>query len=86
MDKSKTATQRAYLRHKEAAEYLGISRSLLAKQIRLGATPLEAMKAAGHTRVDTTMLYTLTDAVRERQQVERMFEWLIGDAAAGKPQ
>lgn len=51
-----------------------------------GATPLEAMKAAGHTRVDTTMLYTLTDAERERQQVERMFEALIGAAAAGKPQ
>ncbi len=50
-----------------------------------GATPLEAMKAAGHTRVDTTMLYTLTDSERERQQVERMFERLIGDPA-GKPQ
>ena len=38
-----------------------------------GATPLEAMRAAGHTRVDTTMLYTLTDAEREREQVEKMF-------------
>lgn len=42
------------------------------------------MKAAGHTPVDTTMLYTLKDAERERQQVERMFEWLIGDAG-GSP-
>jgi hypothetical protein len=37
------------------------------------------MRAAGHTRVDTTMLYTLTDAEREREHVEKMFARLIGE-------
>lgn len=43
-----------------------------------GAEPLEAMRAAGHTRVDTTFLYSLGDPEREREQVNRMFERLIG--------
>jgi hypothetical protein len=56
-------------------------RENITKRQYAGATALEAMKAVGHTRVDTTMLYTLPDAERERQPVERMFEWRIGDAA-----
>lgn len=34
-----------------------------------GATPFEAMKAAGHGKPDTTCLYTITDEERERQHV-----------------
>ncbi len=39
-----------------------------------GGTPLEAMRGAGHTKVDMTMLYTVTDAEREREQVNRMLK------------
>ncbi len=35
-----------------------------------GATPFEAMKAAGHAKPETTWLYTITDADRERAHVE----------------
>lgn len=35
-----------------------------------GATPFEAMKAAGHSKPVTTWLYTVTDAEREKQHVE----------------
>jgi hypothetical protein len=35
-----------------------------------GATPFEAMKAAGHAKPETTWLYTITDAERERKHVE----------------
>lgn len=38
-----------------------------------GATPLEAMRAAGHASLDMTLLYTLTDPTRERQQIDAMF-------------
>lgn len=38
-----------------------------------GATPLEAMKAAGHNSLDMTLLYTLNDPQREREQIDRMF-------------
>jgi integrase len=37
-----------------------------------GATPFEAMKAAGHTKPDVTWLYTITDRERERGHVETM--------------
>ena len=40
---------------------------------QVGGTPFEAMKAAGHTRPDMTLLYSLTDEQREREQVEAMF-------------
>lgn len=49
-----------------------------------GATPLEAQKAAGHARVDVTMLYTLTDAERDRDQVQAIFDSLIGPTAGPK--
>lgn len=39
-----------------------------------GATPFEAMKAAGHARPSTTWLYTITDSDREREQVGRILE------------
>jgi integrase len=42
-----------------------------------GATPLEAMRAAGHSSVDMTLLYTLTDVARERSQVQAMFDKLM---------
>lgn len=38
-----------------------------------GATALESMRAAGHTKVDMTLAYTLLDPEREREQVNRMF-------------
>jgi integrase len=37
-----------------------------------GATPFEAMKAAGHSKPITTWLYTITDDARERTHVERI--------------
>ena len=40
---------------------------------QVGGTPFEAMKAAGHTKPDMTLLYTLADETREREQVEQMF-------------
>jgi integrase len=49
----------------------------------LGATPIEAMRAAGHTRIDTTMLYTIADADREREQVQKMMERIGGHVIAG---
>jgi integrase len=42
-----------------------------------GANPFEAQKAAGHTRLDTTMLYSLRDADRERGQVEAIFNAVV---------
>lgn len=35
-----------------------------------GATPAEVMRAAGHTKIDTTMIYTVVDEERERRVVE----------------
>jgi integrase len=49
-----------------------------------GATPLEAQKGAGHSRVDTTMAYTLIDANRDEEQVTRMFNWLMGPGEGSK--
>lgn len=40
---------------------------------QVGGSPFEAMKAAGHTKPDMTLLYTLADEGREREQVEQMF-------------
>ena len=50
-----------------------------------GATPLEAMRAAGHGSVDMTLLYTLRDSERERAQVQAMFDKLM-ELPAGPPQ
>jgi len=46
-------------------------------RVQGGATPIEAMRAAGHSSVDMTLLYTLPDSERERQQVDAMFERLM---------
>lgn len=46
-------------------------------RVQGGATPIEAMRAAGHTSVDMTLLYTLNDAERESKQVDAMFERLM---------
>jgi integrase len=50
-----------------------------------GATPMEAQKSAGHASFDMTYLYTLTDPQREAEQVDRMFDYLMG-VEPGKPQ
>ena len=50
-----------------------------------GATPLEAQRAARHGSLDMTLLYTLNDPVRERSQVDAMFDRLM-DTPEGKPQ
>ena len=42
----------------------------------MGATPFEGMKAAGHTKLDTTWLYTITDHEREKRHVAKIFERL----------
>lgn len=49
-----------------------------------GATPIEAMKAAGHSRLDMTALYTLGDATRERSQVQAIFDNIIGSVEGPK--
>jgi hypothetical protein len=50
-----------------------------------GATPLEAQRAAGHGSLDMTYLYTLNDSVRERGQVQAMFDKLM-ETPEAKPQ
>lgn len=52
-------------------------RENISKRQQAGATPLEAMRAAGHSSVDMTLLYTLGDANRERNQVDAMFDGLM---------
>jgi hypothetical protein len=42
----------------------------------VGATPIEAQKAAGHASLDMTFLYTQTDEAREREHVRRILERL----------
>ncbi len=44
-----------------------------------GATPIEAMRAAGHTRVDTTMLYTVTDGERQAAQSAAVLDAVMGE-------
>jgi integrase len=41
-----------------------------------GATPVEAQKAAGHTSLDMTMLYTQTEDQREREHVDKILKRL----------
>ena len=48
-----------------------------------GATPFEAMCAAGHSRPDTTWLYTISDETREEEQLGRMWERLTGAPVGG---
>jgi hypothetical protein len=43
------------------------------------------MWAAGHSEVDTTMLYTVTEAKLKKEQVYRMFDRLM-EVEGGKPQ
>lgn len=49
-----------------------------------GATPFEAQKGAGHTKLDMTMLYSLNDEVREREQVDAIMDKLTGIAGGMK--
>lgn len=48
-----------------------------------GATPLEAMKHAGHSKVDMTFLYTITERKRERQVVDRIWYRIMGPEDEG---
>jgi hypothetical protein len=43
----------------------------------VGATPFEAMRAAGHSKPVTTWLYTVTDEARERAHVEAILARII---------
>lgn len=52
-------------------------RENISKRQHAGATPLEAMRAAGHNSVDMTLAYTISDAERERSQVDAMFDGLM---------
>lgn len=49
-----------------------------------GATAMEAKKGAGHSKMDTTLHYSLVDSNRERDQVQKMFDWLMGSAEGPK--
>jgi integrase len=44
----------------------------------VGATPIEAMKSAGHTNVNMTYLYSIVDASREKEQVQRLLDRVRG--------
>jgi integrase len=39
-----------------------------------GATPIEAMRSAGHTSLSQTWLYTITDMEREKEQVAKLWD------------
>ena len=49
-----------------------------------GSTPMEAMKQAGHSTLDMTALYTLSDPAREREQVGAMFVWLTSSPSGAR--
>lgn len=49
-----------------------------------GASSIEAMRAAGHSRIGVTALYTLPDSKREQQQVAAILEQ-IAPPQSGKP-
>jgi integrase len=51
----------------------------------VGATPIEAQKAAGHASLDMTFLYTQVDGVRERQHVNSILDRLKPGANAAQP-
>lgn len=52
-------------------------------RVEVGATPTEAMRAAGHTRADMTLLYTVTDAARDEAVAERILDRLMPKTGAG---
>jgi integrase len=43
---------------------------------QVGAAPVEAQKAAGHGSLDMTLIYTETEAQREREHVDKILERL----------
>ena len=51
-----------------------------------GATAIEAMKAAGHSSVDMTMHYTLSDVAREGDQVAALLGAICGPTEGGMKQ
>lgn len=50
---------------------------------QVGAAPLEAQMAAGHTRLSTTWLYTQNEEDRDREHVQKIMERIHGPAAGG---
>ncbi|MBI5085918.1 MAG: tyrosine-type recombinase/integrase, partial [Acidobacteria bacterium] len=50
---------------------------------QVGATPIEAMRMAGHTSLEMTARYTVVDSNRERQQLQKMLEMIGGKVVAG---
>jgi integrase len=48
----------------------------------VGATPIEAQKAAGHASLDMTFLYTQVDGAREREHVNSILDRLKPGANA----
>lgn len=51
-----------------------------------GASAFEAQKGAGHASFDMTMLYSLTDAEREQEQVDKVHSYLMGATPEGPKQ
>lgn len=51
-----------------------------------GASAIEAQKGAGHSSLDMTMLYTVTDAEREQEQVSKVYDYLMGTVVEGPKQ
>lgn len=52
-------------------------------RMQVGAHPLEAQKAAGHTRLSTTWLYTQNEEDRDREHVLKIRERLFGKPEGG---
>jgi integrase len=50
---------------------------------QVGAHPLEAQKAAGHTRLSTTWIYTQNEEERDREHVLKIRERLAGKPEGG---
>lgn len=46
--------------------------------IAAGADPIQAMRAAGHTRMDTTLLYGLRDLERQDAAIRKMQKAILG--------
>ena len=54
------------------------------RQTKGGASAIEAQKNVGHSSLDITLLYTLTDKERDRAQVQAIIDDLMGLAGGLK--
>ena len=52
-------------------------------RMQVGAAPLEAQKAAGHTRLSTTWIYTQNEEDRDREHVTKIMDRLQGVTVGG---